>query len=61
VQSGPDFSAPDLKTYPILFRDVTCMRPKRPRADAPFFVRRNDRIINESIAETPRQNINNQQ
>ena len=38
VQSGPDFFAPDLKTYPILFRDVTCMRSKRPRADAPFFV-----------------------
>jgi serine/threonine protein kinase len=47
VQNGPDFYAPDLKTYPILFRDVTCMRSKRPRADAPFFVRRNDRIISE--------------
>jgi tRNA A-37 threonylcarbamoyl transferase component Bud32 len=58
VQSGPDFSAPDLRTYPILFRDVTCMRSKRPRSDAPFFVRRNDRIISESLAETPRQNPN---
>ena len=52
VQSGRDFSAPDLKTYPILFRDVT--RSGRPRSDTPFFVRRNDRII----AEVPRQNIN---
>jgi tRNA A-37 threonylcarbamoyl transferase component Bud32 len=58
VQSGPDFSAPDLKTYPILFRDVTCIRSKRPRADAPFFVRRNDRIISESLAEILRQNTN---
>src|SRR6185295_2182239 len=58
VQSGPDFSAPDLRTYPILFRDVTCMRSARPRSDAPFFVRRNDRITNESLAEIPRQNTN---
>lgn len=58
VQNGPDFFAPDLTTYPILFRDVTCLRSKRPRSDAPFFVRRNDRIISESIAETSRQNTN---
>lgn len=58
VQSGPDFYAPDLKTYPILFRDVTCLRSGRPRSDAPFFVRRNDRIISEAPAETPRQNTN---
>jgi serine/threonine protein kinase/murein DD-endopeptidase MepM/ murein hydrolase activator NlpD len=58
VQSGSDFSAPDLKTYPILFRDVTCLRSARPRTDAPFFVRRNDRIISESLAEIPRQNTN---
>jgi hypothetical protein len=51
VQSGPDFYAPDLKTYPILFRDVTCMRSARPRSDAPFFVRRNDRIISEPRPE----------
>jgi tRNA A-37 threonylcarbamoyl transferase component Bud32 len=55
VQSGPDFAAPDLKTYPILFRDVTCTRSARPRLDAPFFVRRNDRIIS---VEMPRQNTN---
>ncbi len=47
VQSGPNFSAPDLKTYPILFRDVTRVRSTRPRTDALFFVRRNDRIISE--------------
>jgi murein DD-endopeptidase MepM/ murein hydrolase activator NlpD len=58
VQNGPDFSAPNAKTYPILFRDVTCMRSKRPRADAPFFVRRNDQIISESLTEMPRQNTN---
>jgi murein DD-endopeptidase MepM/ murein hydrolase activator NlpD len=58
VQSGPDFSAPDLKTYPIVFRDVACIRSKRPRADAPFSVRRNDRIIKEPLAEMPGQNSN---
>jgi murein DD-endopeptidase MepM/ murein hydrolase activator NlpD len=58
VQSGPDFSAPDLKTYPIVFRDVTCLRSKRPREDAPFFVRRNDRLVSETLAETPGQNSN---
>jgi len=58
VQNGPDFYRPDLKTYPILFRDVTCVRSKQPRSDAPFFVRRNDRIISESLAEIPRQNTN---
>jgi hypothetical protein len=47
VQNGPDFSDPNLKTFPILFRDVTCVRSKQPRTDAPFFVRRNDRIISE--------------
>jgi serine/threonine protein kinase len=55
VQSGPDFAAPDLKTYPILFRDVTRVRSKQPRTDAPFFVRRNDRIIS---VEMPWQNTN---
>jgi hypothetical protein len=58
VQSRPDFSAPDLKTYPIVFRDVTCLRSKRPREDAPFFVRRNDRLVSETLAETPGQNSN---
>jgi murein DD-endopeptidase MepM/ murein hydrolase activator NlpD len=52
VQDQPDFSAPGLKTYPILFRDVTCLRSSRPRTDGPFFVRRNDRIISESLPET---------
>ena len=58
VQNGPDFFAPDLKTFPILFRDVTCIRSARPRPDAPFFVRRNDRIISESLPETSGQNPN---
>jgi serine/threonine protein kinase len=53
VQSGPDFSEPDLKTFPILFRDVISLRSARPRSDAPFFVRRNDRIISEPLPETP--------
>jgi tRNA A-37 threonylcarbamoyl transferase component Bud32 len=51
VQNRPDYSAPDLKTYPIQFRDVTCIRSARPRQDAPFFVRRNDRIIKEPLPE----------
>jgi murein DD-endopeptidase MepM/ murein hydrolase activator NlpD len=58
VQNQPDFSAPGLITYPILFRDVACVRSERPRADAPFFVRRNDRIISGAPPEnleTPRQ------
>ena len=58
VQNQPDFSAPDLKTYPILFRDVKCLRSARPRVDAPFFVRRNDRLISEPIPETSGQNTN---
>jgi murein DD-endopeptidase MepM/ murein hydrolase activator NlpD len=53
AQNGPDFSAPDLKTYPILFRDVTCIRSGQPRTDAPFFVRRNDRLISEPVTQTP--------
>ena len=55
VQSGPDFSAPDLKTFPILFRDVTCIRAGDPRTDAPFFVRRNDRLISGPLTKTPQQ------
>jgi hypothetical protein len=58
VQNKPDFSAPDLKTYPILFRDVTCIRSARPRTDDPFFVRRNDRLISEPLPETPGQITN---
>jgi tRNA A-37 threonylcarbamoyl transferase component Bud32 len=50
VQSGPDFSAPDLKTFPILFRDVAGLRAGRPRTSAPFFVRRNDQLVSERIA-----------
>lgn len=58
VQNGPDFSAPDLKTYPILFRDVAGLRAGRPRTDAPFFVRRNDRIISEPTTKASGQNTN---
>jgi len=47
AQNQPDAFAPGAKTYPILFRDVTCVRSKHPRADAPFFVRRNDLIISK--------------
>ena len=47
VQNQPEFLASGVETYPILFRDVTCVRSKRQRDDAPFFVRRNDRIIRE--------------
>lgn len=45
VQNRADFSAADLETFPILFRDLTCLRGDQPRVDAPFFVRRNDRLI----------------
>ncbi|MDB6023915.1 MAG: hypothetical protein JWM68_138 [Verrucomicrobiales bacterium] len=47
VQDQPEFSFGEIKTYPILFRDVKCMRFDHPRTDAPFYVRRNDRIISE--------------
>ncbi|HEX5221965.1 MAG TPA: protein kinase [Verrucomicrobiae bacterium] len=52
VQNQPDLSAANLRTYPILFRDVTCIRSGQTRADAPFFVRRNDRIISEANTAT---------
>lgn len=45
VQNQPEILAPDAETYPILFRDVTCLRRRHPRKDAPFFVRRNDLIL----------------
>jgi serine/threonine protein kinase len=47
VQNHPDASAPDFKTYPILFRNVTVDRSGRPLANPPFFVRHNDIIINQ--------------
>jgi murein DD-endopeptidase MepM/ murein hydrolase activator NlpD len=47
VQDQPEFAAAGVKTYPIEFRDVVCMRSGHARSDAPFFVRRNDRIISE--------------
>jgi len=56
VQNKPDFSAPDLKTYPILFRNVTCIRSGDARTDAPFFVRRNDRIISGTNTTTSTNN-----
>ena len=47
VQNQPDTFAPGTTTYPILFRDVTCLRSKHPLADPPFFVRHNDIIVSE--------------
>jgi len=47
VQNQPDAFAPGAKTYPILFRDVICVRFRQTRTGAPFFVRRNDRIISK--------------
>jgi tRNA A-37 threonylcarbamoyl transferase component Bud32 len=51
AQNGPDVFGPGVKTFPILFRDVTCVRSKHPLADAPFFVRHNDIITSEPPAE----------
>jgi predicted Ser/Thr protein kinase len=47
AQNGPELFAPETRTYPILFRDVKCTRSNRARRDAPFSVRRNDRLISE--------------
>ena len=45
VQDQPKFSNSAMKTYPILFQNVTCVHGHHARTDAPFFVRRNDRLI----------------
>jgi murein DD-endopeptidase MepM/ murein hydrolase activator NlpD len=50
AQDKPDFSAPGLKTMPIAFRDATVLRSGHLRANPPFLVRRNDRIISEPVA-----------
>jgi predicted Ser/Thr protein kinase len=50
AQNQPDAFVPGVETYPILFRDVACIRSKRPRADPPFFVRHNDIIISDPPA-----------
>jgi tRNA A-37 threonylcarbamoyl transferase component Bud32 len=50
VQNQADAFVPGARTYPILLRNVTCVRSKRERTDPPFFVRRND-VINSSPAE----------
>ncbi len=47
VQNRAEFFAPETQTHPILFRDVMCRRSNHQRADSPFDVRRNDRIIKE--------------
>ena len=47
AQNQPDAFAPGIKTYPIFFRDVICVRSTEPRQDSPFSVRRNDRIISQ--------------
>ncbi|MDB6019861.1 MAG: Serine/threonine protein kinase [Pedosphaera sp.] len=49
AQNQPRFQYDDVTTYPILFRDATGVRAKRAILDAPFFVRRNDRIISEAL------------
>jgi predicted Ser/Thr protein kinase len=49
VQNQPDAFTPGAQTYPILFRDVTCVRANLPRTDAPFSVRRNDRLVTAEI------------
>jgi len=51
VQDRAQLSAPGVKTYPILFRDVTGIRSGGTRQDAPFSMRRNDRVISDTIHE----------
>jgi murein DD-endopeptidase MepM/ murein hydrolase activator NlpD len=45
VQNVPEILADDALTYPMLFRDIRCVRSGRERTDSPFFVRHNDRLI----------------
>ncbi len=45
VQDKPKFLESGVKTFPILFEHVTCLRSHHPRRDPPFFVRRNDVIV----------------
>ena len=44
VQNHADFHAPDLRTFPILFRNVVRIRGGRATQEAEADVRRNDRI-----------------
>ena len=52
VQDQPKFLLTEVKTFPIFFQNVTCLRGGIPHTNAPFFVRRNDRIISEPTADT---------
>jgi hypothetical protein len=45
VQSGADFEAPDLRTFPMLFRDVTLVRSGHSRRVARADLRRDDHIL----------------
>jgi len=48
VQSEPNLFTPGARTYPIVFREVKCLRDGQPQTDAaPWEVRRNDRVIAE--------------
>jgi hypothetical protein len=44
VQNVADFASPKIKTYPMLFRNVTLIRDGRERRVGAADVRRNDRI-----------------
>jgi murein DD-endopeptidase MepM/ murein hydrolase activator NlpD len=49
VQDQPKFRYEGVTTSPILFRNVTVLRGGHHRTDAPFFVRRNDRIATGNV------------
>ncbi len=49
VQDQSKFRYDGVTTSPILFRNVTVLRGGRHRTDAPFFVRRNDRIATGNV------------
>jgi murein DD-endopeptidase MepM/ murein hydrolase activator NlpD len=53
VQNVPSFDSPGIKTFPILFQNVTCLRGGHPLADPPFFVRHNDRLIDGNELPLP--------
>lgn len=43
VQNRAEFTAPDLRTYPAVFRDAMVVRGSENRED-PVMLRRNDRV-----------------
>jgi hypothetical protein len=45
VQSGPDIQAPNVRTFPIVFRDVTVVRRGKTRHLEKAELRRNDRLL----------------